>query len=171
MPLCTKVSPLSFSSFSCFLMIRRPPRSTLFPYTTLFRSAALRQHGQGRSRSLELPCPGVLARGRGIVRRHVPLSAVYHGDDRPRPLRHAAVRRGDARGPGGRVLRPAPRKRSRGRRHCARLVRLVRRRRRLAGAPAGLTSPAEARFLVPGRPSAHTPILNTYRRYDMRTLL
>src|SRR5688572_33110166 len=27
----------SFSSFF-FLMIRRPPRSTLFPYTTLFRS-------------------------------------------------------------------------------------------------------------------------------------
>src|SRR3712207_8871883 len=26
-----------------FLMIRRPPRSTLFPYTTLFRSG----HGQG----------------------------------------------------------------------------------------------------------------------------
>src|SRR5688572_31981814 len=25
-----------------FLMIRRPPRSTLFPYTTLFRSEALR---------------------------------------------------------------------------------------------------------------------------------
>src|SRR6202795_5112058 len=25
---------------ACFLMIRRPPRSTLFPYTTLFRSAA-----------------------------------------------------------------------------------------------------------------------------------
>src|SRR5215208_2493431 len=24
--------------FGCFLMIRRPPRSTLFPYTTLFRS-------------------------------------------------------------------------------------------------------------------------------------
>src|SRR3712207_8428563 len=24
--------------FCCFLMIRRPPRSTLFPYTTLFRS-------------------------------------------------------------------------------------------------------------------------------------
>src|SRR3712207_7781090 len=23
----------------CFLMIRRPPRSTLFPYTTLFRSS------------------------------------------------------------------------------------------------------------------------------------
>src|SRR3712207_8597546 len=25
----------------CFLMIRRPPRSTLFPYTTLFRSEEL----------------------------------------------------------------------------------------------------------------------------------
>src|SRR5712675_2995287 len=29
---------LSFFSFFFFLMIRRPPRSTLFPYTTLFRS-------------------------------------------------------------------------------------------------------------------------------------
>src|SRR5205814_9231319 len=28
-----------------FLMIRRPPRSTLFPYTTLFRSRDLRRHG------------------------------------------------------------------------------------------------------------------------------
>src|SRR5437588_7364634 len=28
----------SFSFFIFFLMIRRPPRSTLFPYTTLFRS-------------------------------------------------------------------------------------------------------------------------------------
>src|SRR5690348_18513389 len=33
---CT-VARLSFSFFF-FLMIRRPPRSTLFPYTTLFRS-------------------------------------------------------------------------------------------------------------------------------------
>src|SRR6478672_12703619 len=29
---------LWFFSFFFFLMIRRPPRSTLFPYTTLFRS-------------------------------------------------------------------------------------------------------------------------------------
>src|SRR2546430_5527809 len=28
-------------SFFFFLMIRRPPRSTLFPYTTLFRSSEL----------------------------------------------------------------------------------------------------------------------------------
>src|SRR5256885_5638564 len=27
-------------------MIRRPPRSTLFPYTTLFRSAVIQQHGE-----------------------------------------------------------------------------------------------------------------------------
>src|SRR2546422_95838 len=30
------------SLFFFFLMIRRPPRSTLFPYTTLFRSLPLR---------------------------------------------------------------------------------------------------------------------------------
>src|SRR5258708_10022465 len=29
-------------SYFFFLMIRRPPRSTLFPYTTLFRSRSLR---------------------------------------------------------------------------------------------------------------------------------
>src|SRR5256885_3938444 len=30
--------PLCLCLFFFFLMIRRPPRSTLFPYTTLFRS-------------------------------------------------------------------------------------------------------------------------------------
>src|SRR2546427_3844976 len=33
-------SRFSLSSSFFFLMIRRPPRSTLFPYTTLFRSHA-----------------------------------------------------------------------------------------------------------------------------------
>src|SRR5438874_7422452 len=33
-------------SFVFFLMIRRPPRSTLFPYTTLFRSADLATAGE-----------------------------------------------------------------------------------------------------------------------------
>src|SRR3712207_7667629 len=37
---------------SFFLMIRRPPRSTLFPYTTLFRS--LRRRRPGRWASLGL---------------------------------------------------------------------------------------------------------------------
>src|SRR5436853_375009 len=32
------LAPLFISYFIFFLMIRRPPRSTLFPYTTLFRS-------------------------------------------------------------------------------------------------------------------------------------
>src|ERR1022692_4106140 len=36
---CTAYESHPFSSgFFFFLMIRRPPRSTLFPYTTLFRS-------------------------------------------------------------------------------------------------------------------------------------
>src|SRR5260370_14458959 len=34
--------------FFFFLMIRRPPRSTLFPYTTLFRSAFHFLGGHGR---------------------------------------------------------------------------------------------------------------------------
>src|SRR5256885_5504624 len=33
-------------------MIRRPPRSTLFPYTTLFRSAVRRIYGHGSDRNL-----------------------------------------------------------------------------------------------------------------------
>src|SRR2546425_12778998 len=37
MPSCA-----SLASFFFFLMIRRPPRSTLFPYTTLFRSKIAR---------------------------------------------------------------------------------------------------------------------------------
>src|SRR3712207_8630259 len=40
---------MSFAFF--FLMIRRPPRSTLFPYTTLFRSAELTPLGAERLRS------------------------------------------------------------------------------------------------------------------------
>src|SRR6185503_1596289 len=45
---------LLFFFFFFFLMIRRPPRSTLFPYTTLFRS----------------PHPGGRAGGLYVHRRH-----------------------------------------------------------------------------------------------------
>src|SRR2546430_9942637 len=39
-------------------MIRRPPRSTLFPYTTLFRSAAARSGARGaRAASAARPPP------------------------------------------------------------------------------------------------------------------
>src|SRR3712207_8464426 len=41
-------------------MIRRPPRSTLFPYTTLFRSAGPRGHRGRRRLRRQLPAaPGV----------------------------------------------------------------------------------------------------------------
>src|ERR1017187_10761215 len=45
---CQRVRPSTTDSrrlvvFVFFLMIRRPPRSTLFPYTTLFRSMAMKR--------------------------------------------------------------------------------------------------------------------------------
>src|SRR3712207_8808704 len=50
-------------------MIRRPPRSTLFPYTTLFRSVRrgrrdLRAVGGDSRPSRDVPLRGVRARGR-----------------------------------------------------------------------------------------------------------
>src|SRR3712207_2657759 len=36
-----------------FLMIRRPPRSTLFPYTTLFRSLARRYGYEAEARTIQ----------------------------------------------------------------------------------------------------------------------
>src|SRR3712207_8806332 len=44
-----------------FLMIRRPPRSTLFPYTTLFRSLGSQQPAEGR--------PPLVEEGRSPVTR------------------------------------------------------------------------------------------------------
>src|SRR5471030_3347630 len=41
MPLLRRVQICMLYLFFFFLMIRRPPRSTLFPYTTLFRSLLL----------------------------------------------------------------------------------------------------------------------------------
>src|SRR2546422_3222086 len=51
--------PVDFHGSFFFLMIRRPPRSTLFPYTTLFRS----QQGAGSTERFVptrrvLPCTG-----------------------------------------------------------------------------------------------------------------
>src|SRR2546422_3895966 len=39
-------------------MIRRPPRSTLFPYTTLFRSPAGGERGAARGQSVADPAQG-----------------------------------------------------------------------------------------------------------------
>src|SRR5690554_1358565 len=60
---------ISFLSFFFFLMIRRPPRSTLFPYTTLFRSldvplvARHFYHHAGWAQLLEREFPGYEAVG------------------------------------------------------------------------------------------------------------
>src|SRR5688572_31852727 len=49
-------------------MIRRPPRSTLFPYTTLFRSGrAVRRREAGRTWAR-----GIEVRHRGVPRDQVP---------------------------------------------------------------------------------------------------
>src|SRR3712207_7927189 len=53
--------------FFFFLMIRRPPRSTLFPYTTLFRSTAAVLGGSGLHVAVE---------GLGV------LDALLGGEDR-----------------------------------------------------------------------------------------
>src|SRR3712207_8862896 len=51
-------------------MIRRPPRSTLFPYTTLFRSVAARRH--------DLDLADAVAR---VVRLLAQVAVRRHGDD------------------------------------------------------------------------------------------
>src|SRR5258705_3853087 len=56
-----------------FLMIRRPPRSTLFPYTTLFRSLSIGQAQRRRDRHAEQH-----------VRRLVLADGQLVTDDRPR---------------------------------------------------------------------------------------
>src|SRR5256886_12232908 len=66
--------------FFFFLMIRRPPRSTLFPYTTLFRSfyttgwifgrgVAVREvgHEPGQSPVVTADARGAVARARALV--------------------------------------------------------------------------------------------------------
>src|SRR5438034_11589725 len=51
-----------------FLMIRRPPRSTLFPYTTLFRSGAGAAAGRLVPPVLHVPFEELPARGPDDVR-------------------------------------------------------------------------------------------------------
>src|SRR5256714_10734022 len=88
-----------------FLMIRRPPRSTLFPYTTLFRS---RRHAGAR-------LPGGLrrdARGPAAGRRRRPFGrgAALRAAARARRgrLRRGRPLHGDARGPGPHAARRSP---------------------------------------------------------------
>src|SRR5256886_16364247 len=63
-----------------FLMIRRPPRSTLFPYTTLFRSRdprrrpQARRHGHVHAGHLDRGGADVLPRERGVRDGRLPRS-------------------------------------------------------------------------------------------------
>src|SRR2546426_6168350 len=72
------LSAIPGALFFFFLMIRRPPRSTLFPYTTLFRSArpppeanrpyhadSRRGRGGAAPKKKRPPCGGLVARGPG----------------------------------------------------------------------------------------------------------
>src|SRR5258708_24869276 len=65
--------------FFFFLMIRRPPRSTLFPYTTLFRSLALRI---GRNHGRPHQAPGVVDHA---VRARAPLRSEEHTSELQSP--------------------------------------------------------------------------------------
>src|SRR2546422_1360631 len=61
--------------FFFFLMIRRPPRSTLFPYTTLFRSPRLLSRPRSPSRPGALvPRPARAGRRDGPAGRDPPRS-------------------------------------------------------------------------------------------------
>src|SRR3712207_7683540 len=75
-----------------FLMIRRPPRSTLFPYTTLFRS--LRRHRDELPQAPDVPQRADAHHGRA----RGGLGRADAGAPRPRPARaraHALLRRSE----------------------------------------------------------------------------
>src|SRR5438445_1263569 len=65
--MCRCAFLLVFSLLFFFLMIRRPPRSTLFPYTTLFRSDAhlVRHAGDEQLPGLAAARPAAQPSGRG----------------------------------------------------------------------------------------------------------
>src|SRR3712207_9080951 len=66
-----------------FLMIRRPPRSTLFPYTTLFRSnlsAAVPIQDAVRTFGFERNHRDV-PRTRAIRRRHAPTRQAFRSEE------------------------------------------------------------------------------------------
>src|ERR1035438_2897931 len=74
--------PCHCNMFFFFLMIRRPPRSTLFPYTTLFRS------GFARNRLSRRPSP------HDLIRLLLPASHTLSGFESRSPIlpSSAAVR-------------------------------------------------------------------------------
>src|SRR5437879_10892590 len=53
-------------------MIRRPPRSTLFPYTTLFRSGGAGARGKAGRSGCRTAAPGVRAERARVLRNRTP---------------------------------------------------------------------------------------------------
>src|SRR3989440_4371122 len=71
--LVNSVALSAVARFFFFLMIRRPPRSTLFPYTTLFRSRLVvrgvaRPHGARAAVAFEVFEPSLGGEGRAVER-------------------------------------------------------------------------------------------------------
>src|SRR3712207_8287199 len=60
-------------------MIRRPPRSTLFPYTTLFRSGGLVQSSNACSASVSTPSAAVASSSGSLNRPATSASGVVAG--------------------------------------------------------------------------------------------
>src|SRR3989441_322378 len=145
------------SSFFFFLMLRRPPRSTLFPYTTLFRSRTpprCRVPGE-RSHPPAVPRP---AGARPLRRRHAP--RVVPPLVALRPERRAARRRGPGAGTlerraVARVARGAARVPTAPRRHHGAVLPAAvggppaQRRSRVLGAAGALADPREGRRARP----------------------
>src|SRR3712207_8761019 len=72
-----------------FLMIRRPPRSTLFPYTTLFRSSPARGDSQRRLRPAGPAAPPSRPRGRDPLLGRALLARALRPED-PRSEEHTS---------------------------------------------------------------------------------
>src|SRR3989442_3446676 len=64
--------------FFFFLMIRRPPRSTLFPYTTLFRSFLLHPYAK---------------KGAGVSSRHLKADGCTHPSVSMKPMNYQQLGR------------------------------------------------------------------------------
>src|SRR3989475_5127699 len=115
-------------------MIRRPPRSTLFPYTTLFRS----QHGRAADRRRGRRYPLHSHTDRSAARRRGDHRSRRHGRRAPERRRRARAGAGDRRAHERRVRRVVRRRRGaarhaqllRGGRHRGQHRQRVRRRRR-----------------------------------------
>src|SRR5260370_20095873 len=68
------------SLFFFFLMIRRPPRSTLFPYTTLFRSGKVNERDEGEDERRRQRGDGELREILAEIHFEL-LDSFHHGQD------------------------------------------------------------------------------------------